>query len=85
MEHNSKRRVFVIGGGYAAAEESMFLTKFASHVTILIRGDDFTCAKSIADELDIEVDEVNNIINRVNRNKHKSKVPESPKKTLMVI
>ncbi len=42
-------------------------------------------AKSIADELDIEVDEVNNIINRVNRNKHKSKVPESPKKTLMVI
>ena len=42
-------------------------------------------AKSIADELDIEVDEVNNIINRVNRNEHKSKVPESPKKTLMVI
>ena len=42
-------------------------------------------AKSIADELDIEVDEVNNIINRVYRNKHKSTVPESPKKTTMVI
>ena len=42
-------------------------------------------ANSIADELDIEVDDVNDIINRVNRNKHKSKVPESPKKTLMVI
>ena len=42
-------------------------------------------AKSIADELDIEVDEVNNIINRVYRNKHKTKVPESPKKTTMVI
>ena len=42
-------------------------------------------AKSIADELDIEVDEVNNIINRVYRNKHKSTVPESPKKTRMVI
>ncbi|MBQ9026122.1 MAG: NAD+ synthase [Methanobrevibacter sp.] len=42
-------------------------------------------ADSIADQLDIEVDEVNNIINRVNRNKHKSEVPESPKKTLMVI
>ena len=42
-------------------------------------------ANSIADELDIEVDDVNDIINRVNRNKHKSKLPESPKKTLMVI
>lgn len=45
------KKIFVIGGGYAAAEESIFLTKFASHVTILIRGDDFTCAKSIADEV----------------------------------
>ncbi|MBQ3180106.1 MAG: FAD-dependent oxidoreductase [Firmicutes bacterium] len=40
--------VFVVGGGYAAAEESVFLTKFARHVTILIRGADFTCAKSVA-------------------------------------
>lgn len=45
------KEIFVIGGGYAAAEESIFLTKFATHVTILIRGDDFTCAKSIADEV----------------------------------
>ena len=42
-------------------------------------------ANSIADELDIEVNDVNDIINRVNRNKHKTKVPESPKKTTMVI
>ena len=42
-------------------------------------------AKSIADELNIEVNNVNDIINRVNRNKHKTKVPESPKKTTMVI
>ncbi len=45
------KEIFVIGGGFAAAEESIFLTKFASHVTILIRGDDFSCAKSIADEV----------------------------------
>lgn len=44
------KEVFVIGGGYAAAEESIFLTKFASHVTILIRGEDFSCAESIADQ-----------------------------------
>lgn len=44
------KEVFVIGGGFAAAEESVFLTKYASHVTILIRGDDFSCAKAAADE-----------------------------------
>ena len=42
--------VFVIGGGYAAAEESVFLTKFARHVTIFIRGEDFSCAKAVADQ-----------------------------------
>lgn len=44
------REIFVVGGGYAAAEESVFLTKFARHVTILIRKDDFSCAASVADK-----------------------------------
>ncbi len=44
------RDIFVIGGGFAAAEESVFLTKFARHVTILIRKNDFSCAKSVAEE-----------------------------------
>ena len=43
------KEVFVVGGGFAAAEEAVFLTKYARHVTILIRGEDFTCAKSVAD------------------------------------
>ncbi len=43
------KEVFVIGGGYAAAEESVFLAKFARHVTVLIRRDDFSCAASVAD------------------------------------
>lgn len=42
--------VFVIGGGFAAAEESVFLTKYAKKVTILVREEDFTCAKSVADK-----------------------------------
>lgn len=42
-------------------------------------------AETMADELDIEVDEINDIIDRVTRNKHKSEVPESPKMTRMVI
>lgn len=42
--------VFVIGGGYAAAEEAVFLTKYAKKVTIIVREDDFTCAGSVADK-----------------------------------
>ena len=43
------RDVFVIGGGFAAAEESVFLTKYARHVTVLIRGNGFGCAPSAAE------------------------------------
>lgn len=41
--------VFVVGGGFAAAEESVFLTKYANHVTVLVRGEDFSCAESVAE------------------------------------
>ena len=44
------KEIFVVGGGYAAAEESVFLTKFARHVTILVRKADFSCAASVADQ-----------------------------------
>ena len=43
------KEVFVVGGGFAAAEEAVFLTKYARHVNILIRKDDFSCAASVAD------------------------------------
>ncbi len=44
------KEVFVIGGGYAAAEESVFLTKFARHITIIMRSEDFTCAAAVAEQ-----------------------------------
>lgn len=43
--------VFVIGGGFAACEEAIFLTQYASKVTMIVREEDFTCAQSIADEV----------------------------------
>lgn len=49
-EFFTDKEIFVVGGGFAAAEESVFLTKFARHVTILIRDDDFTCAASVAEK-----------------------------------
>lgn len=41
--------VFVIGGGYSAAEESLFLARLARKVTIFVRKSKFSCAKSLAD------------------------------------
>lgn len=43
------KEIFVVGGGYAAAEESVFLTKYARHVTVLVRREDFSCAASVAE------------------------------------
>lgn len=43
--------VFVIGAGFAAAEEAMFLTKYATKVTVIARESTFTCAQSIADKV----------------------------------
>ncbi len=48
-EFFTDKEVFVVGGGFAAAEESVFLTKFARHVTVLVREDDFTCAAAVAE------------------------------------
>lgn len=43
--------VFVVGAGFAAAEEAIFLTKYARKVTIIAREPEFTCAKSIAEKV----------------------------------
>lgn len=40
--------VFVIGGGFSAAEEAVFLTRFARKVHIIMRKDDFSCGDAIA-------------------------------------
>jgi thioredoxin reductase (NADPH) len=40
--------VFVIGGGFSAAEEAVFLTRFARKVHIIMRKGDFSCSEAIA-------------------------------------
>ncbi|MCL4269041.1 MAG: FAD-dependent oxidoreductase, partial [Anaerolineales bacterium] len=42
--------VAVIGGGNSAAEESMFLVKFAEKVTLLVRGDKLTASQIIQEK-----------------------------------
>ena len=43
--------VLVIGAGFAAADEALYLTRVAKKVIIIAREPDFTCAKSIGDKV----------------------------------
>lgn len=42
------KEIFVVGGGFSAAEESVYLARYASRVTVVIRGEGFKCAPSAA-------------------------------------
>lgn len=43
--------LFVIGGGDSAAEEATFLTKYGSHVTVLVRRDQLRASRTMATRL----------------------------------
>lgn len=43
--------IFVVGGGFAALEEAIFLTKYGKSVTVLVRDSEFAAAKSIGDKV----------------------------------
>lgn len=45
------RTIFVIGGGYAAVEEGLFLTKYGKKIVMVIRGDDFSIDSAAVEEL----------------------------------
>jgi thioredoxin reductase (NADPH) len=45
------QHVVVIGGGNSAGEESLFLTRFADKVTILVRGSELTASKIVIDKV----------------------------------
>ena len=47
----SGKEIFVIGAGFAAAEEAIFLTRFARKVTVIAREPEFTCSKTISDKV----------------------------------
>lgn len=53
------KRLVVVGGGNSAVQEAMFLTKFASHIDLLVRSDKMRASEILQDEL---------------RNKHADKI-----------
>lgn len=44
--------IYVIGGGFAAAEEAMFLTRYGRSVTMLVRKDHMKAAASVVEEVE---------------------------------
>jgi thioredoxin reductase (NADPH) len=45
------RHIAVVGGGNSAVEEGLFLTNFASHVTLLVRGEQLTASQVATNKL----------------------------------
>lgn len=45
------KRIVAVGGGNSAIQESMFLTKFASHIDILVRGDTLRASEVLQHEV----------------------------------
>lgn len=45
------KRLVVVGGGNSAVQEAMFLTRFASHIDLLVRGDSFRASEVLQHEL----------------------------------
>lgn len=46
------KNVYVVGGGDSAIEDATALTKFASHVTLLVRGTEFRASKAMQKRLE---------------------------------
>lgn len=52
------KRLVVVGGGNSAVQETIFLTRFASHIDLLVRGDAFRASDVLVDELEKHQDKV---------------------------
>jgi thioredoxin reductase (NADPH) len=46
------KNIAVVGGGNSAVQEALFLTKFASHIDLLVRGDKFRASDVLVQELE---------------------------------
>ncbi|MBA3758067.1 FAD-dependent oxidoreductase [Candidatus Saccharibacteria bacterium] len=46
------KRIVVVGGGNSAVQEAMFLTKFATHIDLLVRGDSMRASEILQHELE---------------------------------
>jgi len=53
-----EKRLVVVGGGNSAVQEAIFLTKFASKIDLLVRGDKMRASEVLQDELGKHKDKI---------------------------
>ncbi len=52
------KRLVVVGGGNSAVQESIFLTKFATHIDLLVRGEKMRASEILQQELEKHKDKI---------------------------
>jgi len=52
------KRLVVVGGGNSAVQEAIFLTRFASHIDLLVRGEKFRASDVLQRELQKHTDKI---------------------------
>jgi thioredoxin reductase (NADPH) len=52
------KKLVVVGGGNSAVQEAIFLTKFASHIDLLVRGDSLRASEVLRHDLDKHKDKI---------------------------
>lgn len=52
------KRLVVVGGGNSAVQEAMFLTKFATHIDLLVRGDKMRASDILQQDLKKHTDKI---------------------------
>ncbi|HSX27674.1 MAG TPA: FAD-dependent oxidoreductase [Patescibacteria group bacterium] len=52
------KRLVVVGGGNSAVQESIFLTKFATHIDLLVRGEQMRASEILQHELEKHSDKI---------------------------
>jgi thioredoxin reductase (NADPH) len=80
------KRIVVVGGGNSAVQEAIFLTRFASHIDLLVRGDHFRASDVLQKDLKDHVDKITVHFNTttdeiVGENKEVTKVVGTDKTT----
>lgn len=53
-----EKRLVVVGGGNSAVQEAMFLTKFATHIDLLVRGDKMRASEILQQDLKKHTDKI---------------------------
>ncbi len=50
-EFFTDKPVYVVGGGFAAVEEGVFLSRYACNIEMIVRDKEFSCAKTTSDQI----------------------------------